>query len=209
MRGAGPALLPGVRHRPGRRRRRRIGRPTEFTFFREVESPGAQTWFADVSRSGGILVDLAIHDLDYARWVGGEVGEVVGRTTPRAGAGAPLRSTATLTHVDGVTTRVEAVWDVPGTSVRSTFELAGDEGVLRFDSAPAQVLTDGTGAVLYADDGSVDPFAEQFAEFLTAFTGGVEPRVTAEDGLTALAIALAGEESARMGRPVDPASLLR
>ena len=185
------------------------GRPQEFTFFREVESPGAQTWFADVARSGGPLVDLAIHDLDYARWVGGEVGEVVGRTTPRSGADAPLRSTATLTHLDGVTTRVEAVWDVPGTAVRSTFELAGDEGVLRFDSAPAQVLTDGTGAVLYADDGSVDPFADQFAEFLTVFTGGVEPRVTAEDGLTALAIALAGEESARTGRPVDPASLLR
>ncbi|SDR91333.1 Gfo/Idh/MocA family protein [Actinopolymorpha singaporensis] len=187
----------------------RIGRPKEFTFFREAESPGAQTWFADVVRSGGLLVDLAIHDLDYARWVAGEVSEVVGRTTPRADAGSPQRSAATLTHVDGVTTRVEAVWDVPGTPVRSTFELAGDEGVLRFDSAPRQVVTDGTGAVVYADDGSVDPFAEQFAEFVTAFAGGVEPRVTAEDGLTALAIALAAEESARTGRPVDPASLRR
>ncbi|MET9019258.1 Gfo/Idh/MocA family oxidoreductase [Actinopolymorpha sp. NPDC004070] len=186
----------------------RIGRPTRFTFFRQVESPGPQTWFADVARSGGILVDLAIHDLDYARWVAGEVGEVTGQTAPRAEPGSPLRSSATLTHVDGVTTRVEAVWDVPGTAVRSTFELAGDEGVLRYDSAPRQVLTDGTGAVVYADD-SIDPFAEQFSEFVTAFTGGVEPRVTAEDGLTALAIALAGEESARTGRPVDPASLLR
>lgn len=187
----------------------RIGRPKELTFFRQVESPGPQTWFADLARSGGVLVDLAIHDLDYARWVAGEVSEVVGRTTPRIDPGAPLRSAATLTHVDGVTTRVEAVWDVPGTALRSTFELAGDEGVLRFDSAPVPVLTDGTGAVVYADDGSVDPFAEQFAEFVTAFTGGTEPRVTAEDGLTALAIALAGEESARTGRPVDPASLLR
>nr|WP_272955939.1 Gfo/Idh/MocA family oxidoreductase [Actinopolymorpha rutila] len=186
----------------------RIGRPEEFTFFRQAESPGAQTWFADVARSGGLLVDLAIHDLDYARWVAGEVSEVVGRTTPRSGPGAPLRSNATLTHADGVTTRVEAVWDVPGTEVRSTFELAGDEGVLRFDSA-APVVTDGTGAVVYADDGSIDPFAEQFAEFVTAFTGGPEPRVTAEDGLIALAIALGAEESARTGRPVDPAGLLR
>ncbi len=187
----------------------RIGRPKEFTFFRQVESPGPQTWFADLARSGGVLVDLAIHDLDYARWVAGEVGEVAGSTAPRADPGSPLRSTATLTHVDGVTTRIEAVWDVPGTALRSTFELAGDEGVLRYDSAPTQILTDRTGAVVYADDGSVDPFVEQFAEFVTTFTGGVEPRVTAEDGLVALAIALAGEESARTGRPVDPASLLR
>lgn len=186
----------------------RIGTPREFRFFRQVESPGAGTWFADADRSGGVLVDLAIHDIDFARWVAGEVTQVVGRSTLSLQAEPPIRATATLTHAGGPTSQVIAVWDVPGTPLRSTFELVGDEGVLRFDSLPKPVVTDGSGAVVFAEDGSVDPFAEQLREFVAAFDGKGQPRVTAGDGLMALTIALAAARSADKGQPVDPTSLL-
>jgi predicted dehydrogenase len=193
----------------------RIGNLTKLRFFRINASPGHDTWFVDVARSGGVLVDLAIHDLDFARWVAGEVTQVVGQyepftaSAPAAGPDDFARSSAVLTHEGGVRSEVTGLWDVPGTELRSTFEIEGDEGVLRFDSAtgPGAVVTDGAGEVVYADDGSVDPYAEQLAEFVAAFDGRVESRVTADDGLVALTIALAGGESARLGEPVDPAAL--
>ncbi|MEQ4208451.1 Gfo/Idh/MocA family oxidoreductase [Actinopolymorpha sp. B17G11] len=191
----------------------RIGALRKLRFFRINASPGRGTWFVDVARSGGVLVDLAIHDLDFARWVAGEVTHVVGRseplTTSEPGAGPDeyVHASATLTHASGVESEVTGIWDVPGTELRSTFEIEGDEGVLRFDSKPSAVVTDGAGDVVYADDGAVDPYAEQLAEFVAAFEGRAESRVTAEDGLVALTLALAGGESARLGTPVDPASL--
>lgn len=48
-------------------------------------------WYLDESRSGGVILDLMIHDLDFARYVAGEVVKVyasVDRGAP-AGVGAP------------------------------------------------------------------------------------------------------------------------
>jgi predicted dehydrogenase len=192
----------------------RIGTPRRLSFFRINASPGHGTWFVDVARSGGVLVDLSIHDLDFARWVAGDVTQVIGRfeplttSEPDAGPDEYVRASATLTHASGVESEVTGIWDVPGTELRSTFEMVGDEGVLRFDSKSSAVVTDAAGEVVYADDGEVDPYAEQLAEFVAAFEGRAEPRVTAEDGLVALTLGLAGGESAsRGGAPVDPASL--
>ncbi|MGH3487479.1 MAG: Gfo/Idh/MocA family protein [Actinopolymorphaceae bacterium] len=194
----------------------RIGRLRRLRFFRINASPGRGTWFVDVARSGGVLVDLSIHDLDFARWVAGEVTRVVGAyepfatSEPSAGPDEYVRAAATLTHVGGVTSEVTGVWDVPGTELRSTFEIEGEQGTLRFDSmaGPGARVTDEAGETVYADDGSVDPYAEQLAEFVAALAGRVDARVTAEDGLVALTLALAGGESARRGgEAVDPATL--
>ena len=39
----------------------------------------AGNWFLDEVKSGGILMDLMIHDYDYARWIAGEVESVSAR----------------------------------------------------------------------------------------------------------------------------------
>ena len=36
-------------------------------------------WFLDETKSGGILLDLMIHDFDYARWIAGEVESVLAK----------------------------------------------------------------------------------------------------------------------------------
>lgn len=36
-------------------------------------------WYGDQSKSGGITVDFATHDIDWLRWVGGDVSSVYGR----------------------------------------------------------------------------------------------------------------------------------
>ena len=45
-------------------------------FTRTGSFPHWADWFADDAPSGGVVLDLMVHDLDIARWVMGEVTEV-------------------------------------------------------------------------------------------------------------------------------------
>ena len=73
------ALLPRIC--PGQSRGRRAGRsasPGVLRLSRGSYRPKkpAGNWFLDEAKSGGILMDLMIHDFDYARWIAGEVESV-------------------------------------------------------------------------------------------------------------------------------------
>src|SRR5204862_6098197 len=67
----------------------RIGRPGVLRLARGSYRPKKPrgNWFLDVEKSGGLLLDLMIHDFDYARWVGGEVGSVYVRSVGTGGGG--------------------------------------------------------------------------------------------------------------------------
>jgi myo-inositol 2-dehydrogenase/D-chiro-inositol 1-dehydrogenase len=74
---------------------------------------GAASWFADPRRSGGMLVDLMIHDFDYARMLAGEVVRVHARATAPTSAGEPARyALVTLRFAGGA-------WRLPATSRQS------------------------------------------------------------------------------------------
>ena len=40
----------------------------------------ADSWFTDFDKSGGMMLDLMLHDFDYARWVAGEVESVFAKS---------------------------------------------------------------------------------------------------------------------------------
>ena len=42
---------------------------------------GWQDWFSDYELSGGVILDLTIHDLDFLRWLFGDVKRVYAKTT--------------------------------------------------------------------------------------------------------------------------------
>ncbi len=60
-----------------------IGRVAVIRLTRASFKPNADdptSWFHDPAQSGGMLMDLMIHDYDYARWIGGEVETVFARS---------------------------------------------------------------------------------------------------------------------------------
>jgi predicted dehydrogenase len=65
-------VVSGVIGRPAAIRTRRCGRHPQ----------GAGGWFANRELSGGVLLDLAIHDFDWIRWTFGEVERVFSQTLP-------------------------------------------------------------------------------------------------------------------------------
>jgi predicted dehydrogenase len=167
---------------------------------------GAGNWFMDHARSGGVLLDLAIHDFDWLRWTLGEVTQVRARRTGKDHG--PEYALTVLTFASECLGHVEATWMDPG-GFRTSFEVAGSEGLIEFDSRTAPSVR-----VATVDGRSTenpiapleDPYYQELRQFLNAVSTGGPVPVTGEDGLHALAISLAALESADTGRTVAPAS---
>jgi myo-inositol 2-dehydrogenase/D-chiro-inositol 1-dehydrogenase len=168
-------------------------------------------WFFDHAKSGGIVLDLMIHDLDYARWVGGEVVAVhcrsAGIDRPEAGVD---HAVALLTHASGAISHVSASWGWAPPTFHTAFEIAGSHGLIEHDSAttapvaPSLLAAAEAGSMTALADTSLngDPFRQELAEFAAAIRFGTPSRIGPEDGLEALRIALAADESARTGSVV-------
>src|SRR5699024_8983003 len=74
-----------------------IGTPAVLRFERTGSSP-TQPWFADESRSGGIVMDQMIHDIDQAIWLAGPVETVYARQSVASGTDTVRTAHVVLTH---------------------------------------------------------------------------------------------------------------
>ncbi|GAB3913239.1 dehydrogenase [Microlunatus endophyticus] len=169
-----------------------------------------RAWYHDDAQSGGIILDQMIHDLDFARWNAGEVSTAFARISKNGeGLDAIVNAQVVLTHVSGAISYVGGVWARPGTTFRTTFEIAGTGGILRHDSTQYKpVVIDGgtpdeSGTGLLPAMRGVSPFTTELGEFARAFTVGPAPRVSAEDGYAATVIAEAAITSLETGQPVS------
>ncbi|MFD5557309.1 Gfo/Idh/MocA family protein [Streptomyces sp. NPDC127068] len=189
-----------------------LGEPTELRFTRGGAYPVWSPWFADPALSGGILMDLMIHDMDYARLLAGEVVSVraEAQTTPNtAPGGARAEGTAVLTHASGAVSRLSATWGPADVPFRTTFRVTGTRGIVAHDSTAPTGLRAGSGtgdapdAATPAGPAAESPYLTQLREFTAAFAGGPSPRVSARDAVAAVRIAAAAVLSARTGEAVD------
>jgi predicted dehydrogenase len=192
-----------------------VGTPAVLRFHRCGARPGAG-WFADPELSGGIIMDQMIHDLDFARWLGGEIDSVHARLA----AGAPgtaagvVSAHVTARHHGGAISSVTGTWARPGTRFRYGFQVAGTDGVLEYDSAAESSLRTDTGMPDDGDDRLLpdvslveSPFVTEIRELAAAFTGGPAPRVSAADGVAAVRLAAAANTSLATGRPSAVAAM--
>lgn len=190
-----------------------IGEPAVVRLTRATFQPTrpAGNWFVDDERSGGLHLDLMVHDFDYARWVAGDVvtayARGVHRTWPEAGVD---HVQAILTHQSGALSHIEGSWAYPPPTFRTRGEIAGERGVLEFDSdrtAPVRPLLraspEAGDVPLPRSPLAQPPHTTELKHFLAVLRDGAKPVVTAEDGLAALGIAAAVDESLASGRPVE------
>lgn len=191
-----------------------IGKPGVIRLQRGSYRPKkpAGNWFLDEAKSGGLLMDLMIHDFDYARWIAGEVTRVFARklTTghPQAAVDYGL---AVLTHAGGAISHIAGAWAYPPPTFRTGLEIAGHRGLLQFasdDTAPIHSLImkpagDAPDVALPSSPLAESPYVTQIKEFHAALSDGSPARVSAEDGLAAVQIARAAIESARTGKAMD------
>lgn len=172
----------------------------------------AGNWFLDEDKSGGIILDLMIHDMDMARALAGEVRRVYAKRIASLDPAAPVDyGQAILTHAGGALSHIAGAWAYPPGHFRTGYEICGQKGILRHDSSPEAPVN----SFLMARPGeapdvglpssplAVSPYDAEIGEFARCLELGTKPRVGPEDGLAALQIALGAIESARTGQAVE------
>ncbi|WP_132060874.1 Gfo/Idh/MocA family protein [Halorussus amylolyticus] len=166
---------------------------------------GWQNWFGDMDKSGGVLLDLVIHDFDFLRWTVGDVERVHATTETWTDDGDLMdHAVAILRFEDGTVAHVEGSWAQPESrTFQFSIEVAGDEGLLEFDGGAMRPFE------LYAgDDAEVanpmdeTPMQAELEHFLACCEGDDEPLVSVGDAIDAARVSLAALESAERGKPV-------
>jgi predicted dehydrogenase len=185
-----------------------IGEPAVIRLSRLTFAPdrGPDSWFADEGRSGGLFFDLMIHDLDVARWIGGDVTTVYAR----ASGGPRSHGIAVLTHASGAISHVEASWAEPAPVFRTRLEVAGAHGMVVHDSAETAPIdvrlhrTEEAGTTALADVSLTEnPFEAEVRHFLDVVAGRAEPVLTPLDAVAAVQLAAAARTSAVDRVPVS------
>jgi UDP-N-acetylglucosamine 3-dehydrogenase len=166
---------------------------------------GWNDWYADWRMSGGVLLDLVIHDFDFLRWTLGEVERVYAKGVLGREYNRLDYALVTLRFESGAIAHVEGQWGYPG-PFNYSIEVAGSRALVTVDStepAPVQLLGGATGSGESPDVVTGrSPFQTELEHFIRCIATGEEPDVDARDAYEALRIGLAATESVVTGRPV-------
>jgi predicted dehydrogenase len=190
--GIGALVKSGAVGPPGMAKCRRMSSP-----------PGvARPWYADNRRSGGIFLDLGVHDFDWLLWCFGPVQRVSASAVER---GAAQVAMGVLVHEGGTISSVELSWGDP-TGFWTAVEVSGPGGLLRHDSRtsasfrldrfPANNEPRAPTVEVPVGEARYDPYREEMEDALSWFVGGPSPRGTPSDAVAAVALADAARLSA-------------
>jgi predicted dehydrogenase len=156
----------------------------------------------------------AIHDFDLARWlIGAEPVQVTSHALGKNPESVPDILWSTFTFPDERIAVVENAWVIPdeaGVWLESELEVIGSEGVahVRLPGDLTLWLTAGHAApdttlVPYALGTAAGALRDELAYFANCIARGVPPdRVTADDGVEAVRLALAAALSGERAAPV-------
>ena len=188
-----------------------IGEPVVFkSIGRDKDAPPLAVYQSNVN--GMLFYNNTIHDFDLARWLmRDEVIEVQAYTTVAirpevANYGDVVASVVNLKYSHGAIGNVESyVQTIYGYDVRT--EIVGSKGSVFVGSLRQEPV------VFLTSQGSSEPIADHFltrfanaylsevGDFVQSMLTGRTPRVSGEDGLKALEIAVAAEKSYLESKP--------
>jgi scyllo-inositol 2-dehydrogenase (NAD+) len=189
-----------------------IGTPVIFkSIGRDKDEPPLAAYQSMLN--GMVFYNNTIHDFDLARWMmRDEVTNVHAYTTTAirpevAQYGDVVASVVNLQYKQGAIGNVESyVQAVYGYDVRA--EVVGSKGSIfigSLEKIPAVFLTARGGERTLSDHfltRFADAYLEELRDFVNNILDGRAPRVSGDDGLKALAIAVAAEESHKQSKPV-------
>jgi len=165
-------------------------------------------WLKDVEAGGGAAFELLTHDLDWLTWTLGPARRIFARGLAKGQKTVQRDYTlAVLCFADGTVAHLEGSLAEAG-EFYASYEIAGDGGLLAYDSRRATVLEarlvtpEGLQTISEAPQAE-RPFARQARAFVDAVRNGTPYEVSGEVAMPALALAAAVYESVQSGRPVE------
>jgi inositol 2-dehydrogenase len=189
----------------------RIGAPLVFkSTSRDPFRPSLE--YANPKSSGGMLIDMGIHDFDLARWFMGDV-----KTVSTIGATIAYPELATVGDIDNAIASLTfasgklGVVDLTRSGIYGydiSTEILGLEGTIKIGylrETPVMLLTKNSVAhdtVPYFMERFRDAYTTQLQNFAQNVLNDRTPPITIEDGLEALRIGVAATRAHESGRAV-------
>lgn len=125
-----------------------IGTPTFISCVRQQKMPqwSNGNWLMDTGKSGGLLMDLCIHDVDYVGWIMGMPDRVACETVSRED-GTNLHSLITLGY-KACSVQIVGSWGMPSAfnegELLAGLEIVGNAGMITYDGANhIKLISDG------------------------------------------------------------------
>jgi len=194
----------------------RIGMPLVFkATSRDPFRPSLE--YADPKSSGGMLIDMGIHDFDLARWFMGDV-----QTVATIGATIAYPELKTVGDIDNAIASLTfasgklGVVDLTRSGIYGydiSTEILGLEGTIKIGylrETPVTVLTKNSVAhdtVPYFMERFRDAYTAQLQNFAQNVLHDRTPPITIDDGLEALRIGVAATRAQETGRTVAVADV--
>jgi predicted dehydrogenase len=172
----------------------------------------SEDWYANYDISGGLILDMIIHDFDFLRWCFGEVEHVYAKSIAGVKGRNELHkdyALVTLRFKNGVIAHVEGTWAHQRFS--TSFEFAGKDGIITYNSEKEKpVITEiaaetggkNPGVSVPESPLLLSPYDRELQHFISCIKTGEEPIVSSEDAFKAVEIALAAMESIEIKQPV-------
>lgn len=193
-----------------------IGTPVVFkATSRDPYRPSLE--YANPASSGGILVDMGIHDFDLARWFMGDVASVAAiggvlAYPEMATIGDIDNAIATMTFESGRLGVIDLTRNgYYGYDIMT--ELLGTQGTVRIGylrETPILMMKQNSvthDTVPYFMERFERAYTAQLQNFAQNVLRGAEPPVTVTDGVEALRVALAATAACKTGLPVTVSSV--
>lgn len=195
----------------------RIGMPLVFkATSRDPFRPSLE--YANPSSSGGMLIDMGIHDFDLARWFMGEV-----RTVSAIGATIAYPELESVGDIDNAiasltfTSGKLGVVDLTRSGIYGydiSTEILGLEGTIRIGyirETPIMFMTKATGVshdtVPYFMERFRDAYTNQLQNFAQNVQQDRQPPITIDDGMEALRIGVAATKARETGQTISVAAM--
>jgi predicted dehydrogenase len=184
-----------------------LGTPITARLARHNSSPASLSdWYAEPERSGGVLLDMAIHDVDWCLWAFGPAERVY---AVRAGGMGREVASLTIRHRAGTISYIDASWRNP--TFATSLEICGTRGFYRVEGSGsagfALVEERHDDAASYLPPATAtpvqdDPYVLELQAAFEWFRGGEPLPATLADACEAIRVVEAAEESIGSGAPV-------
>lgn len=190
----------------------RIGDPLVFkATSRDPFRPSLE--YANPASSGGMLIDMGIHDFDLARWFMGDV-----RSVAAIGATIAYPELATVGDIDNAIASLTfasgklGVVDLTRSGIYGydiSTEILGLEGTIRIGylrETPIMIMTKANGVshdtVPYFMERFRDAYTNQLQNFAQNVLHHRDPPITIDDGMEALRVGIAATQARERGTTV-------
>jgi len=194
-----------------------VGKPGIIRVSRLNVFPVSETgknWYGNFERSGGVIFDMAIHDLDYLRWCFGEPERIFAKGlgfTEKYQQGIDY-ALIVIRFKSKIIVHLEASWaEPPQNGFNQEIEISGSKGLIHYNMKEIsplivslkQTSSQSAGVNIPESPLKQNPYSLELQEFINSIIENREPTPTPDDSLKTLQLALNILESVKKGEIIN------